>query len=437
MNNQMYRKKFARYASLSVLGMLGVSCYILADTFFVAMGMGTKGLAALNIAIPVYNFIHGCGLMFGMGGAIKFSICKSSRDYGRMNRIFANTVYLGLLFGFLFFMAGLIGSKPLAGVLGADSEILDMTDTYLHWMLMFSPAFIMNDILLCFVRNDDNPLLASTAMLSGSFANIVMDYIFIFPMGMGILGAVLATGFSPVISMGIMSLHWTKGKNSFRMVKARVYREIIRQDFVLGFPSLIDQLATGIAMIVFNMLILKLEGNVGVAAYGVIANISLVVVAVYAGIAQGVQPLISDAYGSGDKNSIRLGLRYSMTTIAVLSAVIYLSVFFFADPITAAFNSENNLRMQEISIQGLRLYFTAVLFVGFNTMIAVFFASIEKALPAHILSLLRGLVLIVPVAFVLSALWKMTGIWLTYPVTEGIAAVLGCILYRRSRGNVV
>lgn len=433
MDVKAYRKQFARFASLSVLGTLGVSCYILADTFFVAKGLGTNGLAALNIAIPVYNFIHGCGLMFGMGGATKFSICKSGGAKKQTNEIFTNTVYLGILFGVLFALVGAFFSRPLAQFLGADPAILSMTDTYLKWLLLFAPAFIMNDILLCFVRNDNNPLLATNAMLVGSFSNIILDYVFIFPMKMGIFGAIFATGLSPIISMLIMSLHWIKKENGFGLVRSRVNWGIIKTDFSLGFPSLIGQLASGIAMIIFNMLILNLEGNVGVAAYGVIANISLVVVGIYTGIAQGVQPLISDAYGSGDRKAIHLGLRYAMTTMAVLSILIYLVLYVFADPMTGIFNSENDPKLQQISVIGMKIYFTSVLAVGFNTIIAVYFTSIEKALPAHILSLLRGLVLIAPIAFLLSALWDMTGIWLTYPVTEGVVAVLGYVVYRKTR----
>lgn len=430
MEEQSYLKKFIRYASLSVLGTLGVSCYILADTFFVAKGLGTNGLAALNIAIPAYNFIHGCGLMFGMGGATKFSICKINKERRQTNRIFTNTVYLALLFGIVFALIGLFSSKQLALFLGSDASVLNMTDTYLKWLLLFAPAFIMNDVLLCFVRNDNSPMLATVAMLIGSFSNIILDYIFIFPMQWGIFGAVFATGLSPVISMAVISFHWIKKKNTFGLIKAKIDWNIIRQDLSLGFPSLIAQVATGVAMIVFNMLILNLEGNTGVAAYGVIANISLVVVAVYTGISQGVQPLVSESYGKGDKSDIRLGLQYAMRTMILISCMIYLIIFVFANPITAVFNSENNTRLQEISVIGLKLYFTSVIFVGFNTIIAVFFTSIEKAIPAHILSLLRGLILIVPMAFLLSALWKMTGIWLTYPITEGIVAIMGYAIYR-------
>jgi MATE efflux family protein len=430
MEQKSSMRDFARYTILSVLGTLGVSCYILADTFFVSKGVGTDGLAALNLAIPVYNFIHGTGLMLGMGGATKLSVCKSQGKQEEVNRFFTNTVYLAILFSGAFFLLGLFFSDQLAILLGADANVLEMTDTYLKWLLLFAPAFILNDVLLCFVRNDESPQLSMIAMLIGSFSNIVLDYIFIFPMQMGIFGAIFATGLSPIISIVMMLPHWTRKKNTFHFVKTKMEANIVKQDLTLGFPSLIAQLSSGIVMIVFNAIILKLEGNTGVAAYGVVANISLVIVAVFTGIAQGVQPLISTFYGGGNDKQARTVLRYAMTTMLTISCAVYLLIFVFAQPITAVFNSENNTELQRIAVQGLKLYFLSVVFVGYNSILATFFTSIEKALPAHILSVLRGLILIIPIAFFLSALWEMTGVWLTYPITEFLVALLGFIMYQ-------
>lgn len=431
MEQQSCMRDFARYTILSVLGTLGVSCYILADTFFVSKGLGTNGLAALNLAIPVYNFIHGTGLMLGMGGATKFSVCKSQGKDEEVNRIYTNTIYLAILFSAAFALLGFFFSNRLSVLLGADVSILEMTDTYLRWLLLFAPAFVLNDVLLCFVRNDDGPQLSMIAMLIGSFSNIVLDYIFIFPMKMGIFGAILATGLSPIISMIIMLLHWMRKKNTFHFAKVTMSAAIVKDDLSLGFPSLIAQVSSGIVMITFNAIILRLVGNTGVAAYGVIANISLVIVAIYTGIAQGVQPLISTFYGAGNSRQAGVILRYSMTTMLVVSCVVYLFLFVFAGPVTAVFNSESNWELQQIAETGLKLYFISVAFVGYNIILATFFTSIEKALPAQVLSILRGLVLIIPLAFLLSALWGMTGVWLAYPITECLTALLGFVIYRR------
>ena len=257
---------FMKYASLSVMAMIAMSCYILADTFFVSQGLGTRGLAALNLAIPAYNFIHGTGLMLGMGGATRFSILKSQDADREANRMYTVTLYLSLIFSVLFVLTGLFLSGGLARLLGADPAVFDMTNTYLKVLLLFSPAFILNDVLLCFVRNDGNPQLAMAATITGSLSNIVLDYVFIFPCGMGIFGAVFATGLAPVIGILVMAPHWLKRDKGFHIISTGLPARAAGITLSLGFPSLLAQLSSGIVMIVFNTIILGLLGNTGVAA---------------------------------------------------------------------------------------------------------------------------------------------------------------------------
>ena len=428
MKNKSQFKEFARYSTLNVLGMIGLSCYILADTFFVSRGLGENGLTALNLAIPVYSFIHGSGLMLGIGGATKYSIFKSNKENKNANTIFTNTLCLATVLSIGFVLIGIFLSKSLTTALGADSDVFKMTNTYLQFILIFAPAFIMNDVLICFVRNDNSPKLSMYAMLGGSLSNIILDYIFIFPLQLGIFGAVFATGLAPIISMLILSLHRIKRKNQFHFIKIKPSIKIARNTLSLGFPSLVTEVSSGIVIIVFNMIILNLIGNVGVAAYGIVANLSLVVVAVYTGIAQGIQPLISKSYGGNDIKSIKLIFKYAMITMSIISFILYLIIFFLADPIAKIFNSENNIVLQSIATNGLKLYFMAVIFVGFNIILPMLVSSMEKAFLAQIISLLRGLVVIIPMAFILSALVGLTGVWLAFPITESLVSILGVIL---------
>lgn len=186
-------------------------------------------------------------------------------------------------------------------------------------------------------------------------------------------------------------------------------------------------------MIVFNIIILDLKGNTGIAAYGIIANLSLVVTAVYSGLAQGMQPLGSHFYGMGNKPQTRMVLRYAMVTMLVLSGMIYGLIGLFTQPIIGIFNSENNRQLQEIAAVGLRLYFVSSPFIGYNTVLAMFFTSVERAMPAHVLSLLRGFILIIPAAFGFSVLWGMTGVWMVYPLVEAVVMLFGLWADRRYR----
>ena len=422
-------KDYARYASLNVLGMIGLSCYILADTFFVSLGMGANGLTALNLAIPVYNFINGAGLMIGMGGGTKYSIAQSQKDGKTANQVFTHAAMLTISVAMIFFLVGVFGTETLVRALGADAQVFDMSRTYLRVLLMFAPMFMMNNLLLCFVRNDGSPQLSMAAMITGSLSNVVLDYVFIFPMGMGIFGAAFATGLAPIISMGVLSTFFIKKKNHFKLTRCRIRLGRLWGILSNGVPSFVTEASSGIVMIVFNQIILGLEGNTGVAAYGVIANLSLVVVAIYTGISQGIQPILSRNYGMGNRKSVSDILRYAMLTMLAISAVVYGVVFFGADQIAAIFNSEGDAALQAIAVKGLKYYFTAVAFAGFNIILSVYYTSTEYVRPAYVISLLRGFILIIPMAFTLSRLFGITGVWCAFPATEGLVALIGLGIY--------
>lgn len=429
-NSKSVLHDFVKYVSLNILGQMAYSCYTLADTFFVSANLGADGLTALNLAFPVFCLLNGTGLMVGMGGGTRYSIAKSRGEIQNANRIFTNAVYMAVCFAVLFVLLGLFLSGAIAKALGADGTVLPMTNIYLKVMLLFAPAFLTNSLLQCFVRNDGKPSLSMAAMISGSLSNIILDYLFIFPLHMGIFGAILATGIAPVISIAVLSPYFIRKKNGFHFIikytpDVRKVLEIIAS----GMPPFVTELSSGIVMFLFNFIILRLEGNIGVAAFGVITVISLVVVAVYTGLSQGIQPIISMKHGAGNRTGVKTILRYAMVTVVLLSGVIYTVIFFGASKIAFVFNSERNGTLQTLAVSGLKLYFLACPFIGFNIVTATYFTSTERPRPAQIISFLRGLFVLVPMAFLLSAILKMTGVWLAYPSTECVVAMVGAVFF--------
>ncbi len=200
--------------------------------------------------------------------------------------------------------------------------------------------------------------------------------------------------------------HFLK-QNQFHLVRINPSFRLTGTIISLGIPSFITEMASGIIMIVFNAIILNLQGNIGVAAYGVVAygvvaNLSLVVVSIFTGIAQGTQPILSRVYGYGERDNQKQILKYALKTTMVISCGIYLFFLLSASPIVSVFNSEQNVQLQQIAVTGLKLYFTAIPFVGFNIIISAYFTSTEKALPAQTISLSRGFLIIIPMAFFLS-----------------------------------
>ena len=418
---------FIKYVSLNVLGMIGLSCYILADTFFVARGIGADGLTALNIAIPIFNFINGLGLMLAMGSATKYAILKTQNKNDEANTVFTNALIYILIISLIFISIGILFTKNIAFILGARDEIHAMTNIYIKVILLFSPMFMLNNVILAFVRNDNHPKLAMLAMLMGSLFNIVFDYIFIFPLNMGIFGAVLATGFSPIVSILILSVLFIKKENTFYIVKPNIHIKKFFEISSLGISFLITELSSGFVMIAFNIVILSIAGNIGVAAYGITANIALVIIAIFTGIGQGIQPIISSNYGN-DKNINKI-YKYAVILSSSIAVLVYIVTSVFANEITLLFNRDNNFELQKISVHGLYLYFTAFLFVGYNIVTCVYFSAMDKAKPAFIISILRGFIFIMPSIFILSSVFNMIGVWLSFPIAEIFTSIIALIFF--------
>ena len=424
MNIKPIRNDLIRYILANVISSIGVSIYILIDTFFISKGMGAQGLAALNLALPVFNFLNGFGLMLGMGGGSKFSMLYCRTERIETDRIFTNTFISMLAVSAVFEITGIFFSEQITHLLGADAVIFRLSHDYLKTILLFSPAFLMNNIMACFMRNDCAPRLAMLGMLSGSLANIILDYVFIFKLGMGMKGAALATCISPFVSMSIMSIHIITGWNAFSLRLMRPSWSIIKEIVSLGLHSFFTEISGGLVLMIFNFVIYRLMGNTGIAAYGVIANIGIVFTAIFVGLSSGIQPLLCRYHGRKDSAAIKYTLRLSIKIAIALAALSYVLIYTQTSNIVNLFNSSGDSKMQEIAENGLRIYFLFMPFMGINTIMSVFFMSDEMPHSAQFISLLRGTFLVIPAAFIAYFLQSIGLVWLAVPISELLTMIL-------------
>ena len=416
-------KQFAKYVSQNILGMLGISAYILADTFFIAKAEGTSGITALNLVLPLYNLIFAIGSMMGVGSATRFRIYRAQKEK-KADDYFSNAVFFAFIFGSIFILAGIFAPAKLLELLGGDAEIVKVGTTYTRIFLLFAPLFMLNYIFNAFVRNDGNPSLAMTATLSSSLFNIVFDYVLMFPLKMGMPGAALATAFSPVVGIGICCTPLFSQKSTVRFVwKCPSVKRLV-QSCQLGVAAFVGEMSSGVITMVFNMLILEIAGNVGVAAYGVVANMALVATAIFNGISQGSQPLFSEFFGKGDRPSVSKVLRLAVLVSLGMAGLLLLLVNGIPGPIVAAFNSENDAQMTAYAVTGLRLYFIGFIFAGINIVGSGYLSAVAEAGWAFFTSILRGFVAIILCAVVMAKLFGMEGVWLAFPVSEFITAAV-------------
>ena len=425
------KKEFASYLSLSILGMLGSSGTILADTFFVSNRLGADGLAALNLSIAVFGLINGLGMLFGIGGATRYTIFRSQGDEKGADRVFTAALLSALAAGLCFFCAGLLWPEAIARVLGAEGALLPMSTAYLKTVLCFAPCFILNHLLMAFLRNDGNPRLAMCAMLAGSLANIALDYLFVYPMDMGLFGAALATGLAPVIGLAVSSLHVVTGRARFRLTGDGLSLRELGRNAGPGLSACVNECSSSVVLMVFNLLLLGTAGSTGVAAYGIVANLALVVLAVFTGMAQGIQPLLSRAYGRGDRAETAALLRRGLVLSGGVGLAVLAAALLAAPTLVSWFNSEGDPLLQSLAEEGLRLYFLGFLCVGYNYLTAAFLSATERAGAACALSTLRGCVGITLTACLFAWRFGITGIWLAFPAVELVTALLGLLVRRR------
>ena len=412
------RKLFFRYLIPSICGTMVTSIYVLADTIIIGKGIGIDAMAALNIVLPLFNIFFGTGLLFGVGGSVLMSIARGKGDTQTGNCYFSVAVLLNAITCILYMILFLNFMEPIARFLGATDVTMPYVLNYAPYVIWGLGFFAFSTFLQTFVRNDGAPSIAMCATLFSSLFNIVFDYILMFPLGLGMEGAALATAISPIIGILICCIHFCSDKCSVKLKPTVPSVKRLFYSCQVGVSSFVAEISSGVITIVFNMIILRLAGNIGVAAYGVVANTSLVAVALFNGIAQGSQPLISDYYGRGLRKNVGSILRMAVVSSLLIAALLILFICTFAPFVTSVFNSEHDARLASYAESGLRLYFTGFIFAGINIVGSAILSAVESVKYAFAASIMRGFIAISIFAFALSAAFGMTGVWLAFPAAE-------------------
>lgn len=427
------QKRLYQYIAPNILAMAGMSCYILADTFFISTAAGANGITALNLALPIYGLIFAIGAMIGTGSAIRYALAKATGQ-PESKQYFSNALLWDALISLIFIAAGLFFPRQVMRVMGADARIEPIGAQYIRIVLCFTPFFMMNYAFTAFVRNDSAPHIAMAATLLSSLFNIVFDYLFMFPLGMGMQGAALATAISPIISIMICMVHYLSKKSSVSFHFMIPSVKMLVSSCSLGIVSFVGEIASGITTMVFNFVLLGLEGNTAVAAYGVIANTALVGTAIFNGVSQGLQPLASEAHARGDEKEKRQILIKSILTGIVLAAVLIGGVWSLAEGITQAFNSEHSTLLETYAVPGIRIYFAGFFAASVNIIYAGFLSATDQAKQSSIVAVTRGIGAIIVFALVLPRFFGITGVWMAFPAAEVFTLLLTVFMGRRSAG---
>ncbi|MDU4882179.1 MAG: MATE family efflux transporter [Clostridium celatum] len=424
-------KLYFKYFFPTMCAALSTSVYILFDTIFIGQGVGSKGLTALNISLPIYSIYFGTGLLIGIGGSTLMSIEKGRGRLDKADKIFTLSFILGLILAIIYCIIGFVFLEEIALILGATKEIMPLVKEYMIVVVAGTIPFVMGSVMAPFIRADKAPKKAMFAVIFSGFLNIILDYIFVFPLNMGMRGAAIATVFSYTISCLILLTHLLSKNNTLRFMKDFYKLSYISRIIKCGLPSLFIEVSLGFVIFIFNIQILKIIGDDGVTAYSIISNTGIIAVALFNGISQTIQPLVSINVGANLKERANKLRNLGLATALIIGISFFILCIAFPEQIVRIFVKPSNTVL-EIAINSIRIYSAAFIVMGINMVNGAYFQSIELAKESFIIAFCRGLLFVSICVFILPIFLGINGVWLSVPIGELLTLIVVIILVKKN-----
>lgn len=396
-----------------------ISCiYGMVDMAMVGQYQGPNGTAALAVVAPVWNIIYSLGLLMGIGGSVLFSTSRTSRQSkGRENQYFTVAVIGSCILAVLATVGVICFEKPILTFFGANETLLPLAIEYIQPIKFVFPLFLFNQMLAAFLRNDGNPGLATFGVLAGGIFNVFGDYTFVFPCGMGIYGAGLATAIGTAISFIVMMTHFFSRKNTLKLVRVECLCKKLAEITVNGFSSFFIDVAMGILTVLFNRQIMKYLGANALAVYGPIINISTFVQCCAYSVGQAAQPIISANFGAGKGSRIKETLSLSIWTSAAFG-VFWTALSMICPNLYIYIFMSPTDEILAIAPAIIRTYALSFILLPFNIYSTYYFQAIMKPKAAFIVSVARGLVISGILILLLPLIMNANSLWYAMPITE-------------------
>ncbi|WP_347861103.1 MATE family efflux transporter [Salimicrobium sp. PL1-032A] len=429
--NRPVRTVFFQYFFPSLAGMMLMSVNILTDGIFVGNGVGATALAGVNLAMPVFSLIFSVALWIGIGGGTLFSTHMGKGEPDQARRMFTLSVTTVTLILAVIGIIGSVNIERTALLLGANEDTLFHTTEYLKVLFWFGWLIAVHELLSIFIRNDGSPTLSMISLGVTAVVNIALNYYMIFVLELGVFGAALATTLASVVGLLVLSIHFFRKHSNLRPALAGLAFSSLGKIFSIGFPSFLAEAGMLVFVAGYNLAIVNLLGTDGVAAFSVINYLHGFMFLSFFGIETALQPMISFYHGAGEKERIRASLKMGEKTSIVLGATLLTAGLIAAPALVSLFGLESD-SVRTLAIEGIRLFFFAYLFLGFNFVYMTYFQSIGHIRQAMTIILLRSFVFILVLLWMLPKFIGEYGVWLSLPIAEMLVALL-IFFYARKR----
>ena len=432
-------KKLFKAVVPSILMMIFTSIYSVVDGVFVSNFVGASPFAGLNLIMPVIMILGSIGFMMGTGGSALVAKTLGEGDEEKANKIFSMVIYFSAIAGIIISAICFIFIEDIANALGgnnATQETIKNSITYGRILIAANFMFILQNTFQAMFIAAEKPMLGFIVTVVAGITNMILDAVFILVFKWGLVGAAVATVMSYVVGGIVPIFYFISKKNNslLKLVKTKIDFKAIWQSCFNGSSELLSNISSSIVSMLFNMQLLKVAGDNGVAAYGIIMYLSFVFQAIFVGYAIGVAPITSYNHGAENYLEVRNVLKKSLIVVSISGVVMTILTIGFATPLSSLF-THGDKGLLDLTSSGMRLYGISFLLAGLNIYASSFFTSLNDGLVSAVISFARTLVFQVIAILVMPILFGTTGIWLSIVVAEVLAIIVSivCLIVKKKK----
>ena len=434
--NMEIPRLFRKLLIPTVLGMVFSAVFVITDGIFVGKGIGSDALAAVNITAPLFMITTGIGLMFGVGASVVASIhlSQGKRKVASIN-ITQALAFSALLILVLSALCCYF-AEPIGRLLGSSERLLPLVVEYMNWYVPFLVFYLLLSAGMFYIRLDGSPNYAMMCNATAAILNILLNYIFIFEFGWGMMGAAFATSLGTVVG-GLMTLVYLMHySHDLRLYRIKLSRKSLRMTFrnigymvKLGNSAFVSEASIACMMFLGNYVFIRNLGEDGVAAFSIVCYFFPIIFMVYNAIAQSAQPIISYNFGAGNKDRVKKAFFTQFFVCAAFTIAGWLVMMIVPQLFAGLFTSDTNL--VDYTSWALHIYMAGIFSIGFQVSCQQSFMALGQAKVSLLLACLRKIVLLIPLIFILPCFLadKVFAVFLAEPISDILAATVTTITF--------